>query len=83
MSREYKLIVRFENHSVPINFELVPFCRIIGMWSMVFPMQQPLQLHKFTNELSPIYIMANLMRYILQANAIMYRAKVSDNSLDR
>lgn len=46
-------------------------------------MQQPLQLDKFTNELSPIYIMANLVRYILQANATIYRAKVSDNSLDR
>lgn len=53
------------------------------MWNMVFPMQQPLQLDKFTNELSPIYIVANLVRYILQANAIIYRAKVSDNSLDR
>ena len=53
------------------------------MWSMVFPIQQPLQSHKFTNKLSPIYIMANLVRYILQANAIIYCAKVSDNSLDR
>lgn len=46
-------------------------------------MQQPLQLDKFTKELSPIYIMTNLVRYILQANAIIYRAKVSGNFLDR